>query len=75
MLINCLDKPKFDQEQTVRFLGGTGTIKSRHQEANMWTYTVEMSMGLEPDFGRIGAETTIVLDEIDIHGILTHNYY
>jgi hypothetical protein len=74
MLINCLSKPKFDREQTVSFLGGTGTIKSRHQEANMWTYTVEMSMGLEPDFGRVGAETTIVLDEIDIHGVLTSNY-
>ncbi|BAU63426.1 hypothetical protein STA3757_07900 [Stanieria sp. NIES-3757] len=75
MLINCLNQPKFDQDQTVCFLGGTGTIKSRHQEANMWTYTVEMSMGLEPDFGRIGAETRIVLDEIDIHEILTNKYY
>ncbi|AFZ35544.1 hypothetical protein Sta7437_1992 [Stanieria cyanosphaera PCC 7437] len=75
MWSNCLNKPKFEQEQNVSFLGGTGTIKSRHQEANMWTYTVEMSMGLEPDFGRVGAETTIVLDEREIHEVLTSNYY
>lgn len=75
MLINCLNKPKFDLEQMVRFLGGTGTIKSLHPEAKTWTYTVEMSMGLEPDFGRIGAETTIVLDEMEIQEVLTNNSF
>ncbi len=58
--------PKFHCHQTVRFLGGIGKIKSIQQQAICWTYNIEMSMGVEPDFGRVGAETTIVLEEQDI---------
>jgi len=53
----------------VRFLGGVGKIKSFRPESNTWTYAVEMEMGAEPDFGRIGAETTILLHEDDILGV------
>ncbi|WP_414621328.1 hypothetical protein [Calothrix sp. CCY 0018] len=67
MSINCLEKPKFYLQEKVSFLGGTGKIKNLQREAGSWIYTVEMSMGLEPDFGRIGAETTILLEEQDIH--------
>jgi hypothetical protein len=66
MSINCLDKPKFHHQQKVSFIGGTGKVKELQPQAGNWIYTVEMSMGLEPDFGRIGAETTIVLEEQDI---------
>ena len=41
-------------------------IKSLQKEAGTWIYIVEMSMGSEPDFGRLGAETTVVLEEQDI---------
>ncbi len=58
--------PQFDCHQTVRFFGGTGKIKSIQKQAICWTYHVEMSRGVEPDFGRIGAETTIVLEEQEI---------
>jgi hypothetical protein len=53
----------------VRFLGGVGKIKSFRPESNTWTYAVKREMGAEPDFGRIGAETTIRLHEDDILGI------
>ncbi len=66
MSINCLEQPKFHQQQKVDFIGGTGEVKKLKKEAGIWIYTVEMHMGLEPDFGRIGAETTIILEEQDI---------
>ncbi|MBF2018448.1 MAG: hypothetical protein IGS23_25275 [Rivularia sp. T60_A2020_040] len=66
MSVNCLTKPKFRQQQKVYFIGGTGTIKKLQKEVHTWIYIVEMNMGPEPDFGRVGAETTIVLEEQDI---------
>lgn len=66
MSINLLTRPKFAPNQTVRFIGGIGKITSIQQQDSRWVYTIEMSMGVEPDFGRVGAETTIVLAEQDI---------
>ena len=66
MNINYLNRHKFNLEQTVRFIGGIGKIKSIQRQDNIWTYTIEMKMGDKPDFGRVGAETTIVLEEQDI---------
>ncbi|MEO0014108.1 MAG: hypothetical protein RLZZ535_2497 [Cyanobacteriota bacterium] len=66
MSINLLTRPKFAPNQIVRFIGGIGKIKSIQQQDSRWVYTIEMSMGVEPDFGRVGAETTIVLVEQDI---------
>lgn len=63
----CLSKPKFNCHQTVSFIGGVGKIKKIQRQYSHWTYTIEMSMGAKPDFGRIGAETTIVLEEQDIY--------
>lgn len=62
-----MSKPKFDLEQTVCFIGGIGKIKSCQQQNDRWTYTIEMSMGVNPNFGRIGPETTIVLEERDLY--------
>jgi hypothetical protein len=68
MSINCLlTKPKFAPNQIVCFIGGMGKIKSIQQQDSYWVYTIEMSLGAEPDFGRVGAETTIVLAEQDLH--------
>lgn len=66
MSINLLTRPKFTPNQIVCFIGGMGKIKSIQQQDSHWVYTIEMSMGVEPDFGRVGAETTIVLAEQDI---------
>lgn len=66
MSTSFLVKPKFQPRQKVSFLGGTGQIKGCQREADTWIYTIEMSMGERPDFGRVGAETTIVLEEREI---------
>ncbi|WAL62494.1 hypothetical protein [Thermocoleostomius sinensis] len=66
MTANSLSIPRFCREQRVYFIGGIGTIKHHHREAGCWTYLVEMEMGPEPDFGRIGHETTIQLFETDL---------
>jgi hypothetical protein len=67
MSINCLNKPKFTPHQTVSFIGGVGQVKSIQRQNSRWTYIVEMSMGEKPNFGRVGGETTIVLEEHDIY--------
>ena len=61
--------PRFACHQTVSFFGGTGKIKDIQRQDICWIYYVEMSQGVEPDFGRIGAETTIVLEEHDIRHV------
>lgn len=66
----ALALPKFRQNQRVRFLGGTGLIKTYRPDARNWTYTVEMELGPEPEIGRVGPETTVLLYESDIQGIL-----
>jgi hypothetical protein len=66
MSINLLTRPKFTSNQTVRFIGGMGKIKAIQQQDSRWVYTIEMNMGVEPDFGRVGAETTIILAEQDV---------
>ncbi len=69
MRTNIRTHPKWGNDLNVRFFGGVGKIKSFRPESNTWTYAVEMEMGAEPDFGRIGAETTILLHEDDILGV------
>ncbi|MBD1851343.1 hypothetical protein [Leptolyngbya sp. FACHB-711] len=58
--------PRFNCEQTVRFIGGKGKVKSYRPASGSWQYLVEMEMGPEPDMGRIGYETTIMLLESDL---------
>lgn len=63
--------PKFRQEQIVCFQGGTGTIRSCYLESGIWAYTIEIPLGAEPDTGRVGSETTILLHEVDIQAVMT----
>lgn len=58
--------PKFNRSETVSFLGGIGTIKSFQPTSGTWMYRVEMELGPEPEMGRIGSETTVLLYESDI---------
>lgn len=62
--------PKFSKKQRVCFVGGVGTIKNCQPESGTWTYTVEMELGPEPDMGRVGSETTILLYEVDIYEVM-----
>lgn len=58
--------PKFSRDRTVQFIGGRGKIKHCKPDAGTWVYAVEMDMGIPPETGRIGFETTILLHEADI---------
>jgi hypothetical protein len=61
--------PRFSRNQKVHFRGGIGMIKSYQPSSNnSWTYAIEMELGPEPDFGRVGFETTILLHETEIQG-------
>jgi hypothetical protein len=62
-----LKMPRFGSNQRVKFIGGEGIVKKVQHESASWNYLVEMEMGIEPDFGRVGAETMIVLSEADVH--------
>lgn len=62
--------PKFSRGRRVQFIGGNGKIKHYKSAAGTWSYTVEMDMGKPPEMGRIGFETTVLLDEADIQGVL-----
>lgn len=66
MSTNLRTIPKFSKDEMVRFAGGMGTIRNYHFNANTWVYVIEMEMGPEPDYGRVGSETTILLQETDL---------
>ena len=66
MNANRMMIPRFTKNDMVQFPGGIGTIKNYRPAANTWTYAVEMEMGPEPDFGRVGSETTVLLDEAEL---------
>jgi len=68
--IKVLALPKFFKSQVVCFVGGVGTVKSYQPDSNTWSYAIEMDMGPEPDFGRVGSETTIFLLEADIQSVI-----
>lgn len=56
----------FNHGQFVKFIGGEGVIKSFKFEDLNWTYLVEMPLGIEPTFGRVGAETMIWIEETEL---------
>ncbi|WP_310489460.1 hypothetical protein [Chamaesiphon sp. VAR_69_metabat_338] len=56
----------FKVAQQVKFVGGEGIVRHVKFEAQNWTYLVEMPLGQFPDFGRVGAETMVVLSETEL---------
>lgn len=66
MTATLMRVPKFRNTQWVSFIGGEGIVRSYKFEESTWTYLIEMALGLEPDFGRSGAETMILLSEADL---------
>lgn len=66
MIIKPLKVPRFHPAQRVSFVGGEGIVRSYRSSAKSWIYLIEMPLGLEPNFGRVGAETMVVLNEADL---------
>jgi hypothetical protein len=56
----------FKLAQRVKFSGGEGIVRHVKFEAQHWTYLVEMQLGREPEFGRVGAETMVLLSETEL---------
>ncbi len=63
-------QPKYHKNQEVSFVGGKGKVLNCHQDAGRWTYFVKMEMGPEPEMGRVGPETTVLLYETEIEDYL-----
>jgi len=64
-----IGSPSFCPAQHVSFLGGEGSVTGFKYEAETWFYVIEMTLGPEPDFGRVGGETAILLSEADLHAV------
>ncbi|ARV59615.1 hypothetical protein BZZ01_14125 [Nostocales cyanobacterium HT-58-2] len=62
--------PRFNKNQFVSFIGGMGKILNCQLDSGMWAYAVEMEMGPPPKVGRVGPETTILLYEAEIQGLM-----
>jgi hypothetical protein len=72
-MTTILDKSaRFLPSQRVRFCGGEGIVRNFKYESGSWIYLIEMPLGLEPDFGRVGAETMLFLNEADLN-VVCHN--
>jgi hypothetical protein len=66
MIAGTISQPKFSQDQLVGFIGGKGKVKGFYSNCGCWSYAIEMEMGPEPEMGRVGYETTILLSEMDL---------
>jgi hypothetical protein len=66
MTTTLIGMPSFRPAQQVRFVGGEGIVRNYQADTGTWIYLIEMPLGQEPDFGRVGAETMVVLPEADL---------
>ncbi len=58
--------PEFYHSQRVSFVGGEGTVQNCEPKFGEWVYLIEMPLGIEPECGRVGAETMVIIDEADL---------
>ena len=70
MIAEFIKVRSFDRHQQVSFIGGEGVVRNFKYENGTWKYLVEMPLDpVMPKFGRIGAETIVLLDEIELAAI------
>lgn len=70
MTTKLIKRPNFSCDRQVSFGGGEGIICGFKYEDGTWKYLVEMPLDpLMPEFGRIGAETIVLLDETELAAI------
>ena len=70
MITEFIKVRSFDRHQQVSFIGGEGVVRNFKYENGTWKYLVEMPLApVMPKFGRIGAETIVLLDEIELAAI------
>lgn len=56
----------FGLDRQVKFVGGEGIVRGVKFESGIWKYLVEMPQGAAPVFGRVGAETMVLLNEAEL---------
>lgn len=67
MTVEIIKAPIFSRDRQVRFVGGEGIIRNFKYEGGNWKYLVEMPLApAMPEFGRLGAETIVLLDEVEL---------
>ncbi len=66
-----LNAPKFQEQQQVSFAGGQGRILALQADGIDWLYSVEMPLGVEPDMGRIGYETIVLMSEAELSSTIS----
>jgi hypothetical protein len=66
MIAMSIQRNNFQLAQPVKFVGGEGIVRNFQLKAGTWVYSIEMPLGLEPSFGRVGAETMILLSETEL---------
>ena len=70
MIAEFIKSRSFHRHQQVSFVGGEGIVRNSKYENGTWKYLVEMPLApVMPKFGRIGAETIVLLDEIELAAI------
>ena len=67
MIAEFVKVRSFHRHQQVSFIGGEGIIRNFKYESGTWKYLVEMPLAPTlPEFGRVGAETIVLLDEVEL---------
>jgi hypothetical protein len=64
--LNLRQEKLYQHNSKVSFLGGEGIVRSYNFEGGTWRYLVEMPQYTEPTFGRMGAETRVLLNETEL---------
>jgi hypothetical protein len=68
--LTFLPQRLYQHHRTVSFISGEGIVRSSNFKGGTWRYLVE-PQGREPtfaipEFGRVGAETIVLLDEVEL---------
>jgi hypothetical protein len=64
--LNSPPRQLYQRNRQVTFIGGEGIVRSSSFEGGTWKYLVEMPQGTKPTFGRVGAETMVLLNEREL---------
>lgn len=66
---NSPPRSLYQRDRQVSFIGGEGIVRSSIFKDGTWEYLVEMPQGKAPTFGRVGAETMVLLSERELRAV------
>jgi len=69
-IIKLVKIPNSNRNQQVSFLGREGIIRNFKYKNRIWKYLVEILLApVMPEFGKIGAEIIVLLNEVELDTI------